>query len=330
MATLQNWLSVNSGNDLLTEDQGRTLLGFINDYENEIEQTLFEKTLAEYTTHITETDNPHHVRFANLGTMIVEALFTYYNTVYVPTLSDPSTALTHDAFVARLTIQPVLVFELIRQYLLNKHYLAIDGEGPLPSTAVTPFYTFTTEVSPSTWFPFYSSTLIAPDAYFSYYSTLTRPLDMNASGTFTLFGSLYAGSGDIWSLQLGTDLLISYHPDTKAFQIDEVSGTSFQGTDDPNRPQFGINSDPTFPNELRFAFVLSPTGFKFYYYTAGTLTLYTTSTRSPFSTLISELTLSHGMWDGISSVTGTTGVVIYPGALAAPNIEVLLGNFHFV
>ena len=79
MATLQNWLSVNSGNDLLTEDQGRTLLGFINAYETEIEQTLFDATLAEYTTHITETDNPHHVRFSNLATMIVESLFNSIN-----------------------------------------------------------------------------------------------------------------------------------------------------------------------------------------------------------------------------------------------------------
>ena len=227
-------------------------------------------------------------------------------------------------------MQPVLVFELIRQYLLNKHYLAIDGEGPIPSTATTPFYTFTTEISPSTWYPLYTTTLIAPDAYFSYYNKLTRPLDTNVSETFTVIGSLHSGSADIWSFQLGNDILISYHPDIQAFQIDTVAGSAFIGNDTANRPKFYLNTDPNFISELRFAFILSPNGFKFYYYTAGTLSVYSTGTTSSFTTLIDKFSLSHAMWDGVSAVTGTTGIVIYPGALAAPNIEVLLGEFHFV
>lgn len=328
MSSLTNWIAINKKLDQLPPDYARTMLNWIRSFEKSVSALDIAGIMTQFRAHVADYNNPHKVSISELSGSLLEAVYSYYNDVMAPHLDSAVVIPDYATFQEVLTVNPMLLYEIIRDGVLNGVYQYQDLVGPRSDQ---PFYliTDTSEVPiPS---PCYLANGIFPDNTLTWYNTLSRTFSGNGlTNISVVFGFRIISTSvepAVWRLALNDPAIaVTYVSSTRTFHL-TIDGTQYVALS-ANNVTMPINPSGTGESlELRGVLTVSPTEISLIYAVDGTLTKETiTVVSEPKAVRYTTYTLSHAFWDNQTDETATTHLGIYPALLSDASADLLMSR----
>lgn len=124
---ISNFSGINSfESDTLTPDVARSIIAYLRNYDTALDLPEFEDALTQLSTHVVDTNNPHHLVLTDFGDEVTLRVWKLYTFI-------TSDVLDYTAFYNAFHGSCALL-ELIRRLVLNR-YQYRDTQGPFEATS---------------------------------------------------------------------------------------------------------------------------------------------------------------------------------------------------